>query len=162
MDATLSSRSFKPPAVVDAIGNPKTAHFTDTTETAPGSSIGLVLLAMFTFCVGCYTGVSIFAQRCWSYGRFTQTAKLRYITPILLTTVAGIGFLGGGYWWIFAFAVAVISSRKGMARGWWAAVTFKACGLKGCDEMMSMGLFPTDEDALVAAIESVNKEIGKR
>jgi hypothetical protein len=35
MDATLSSRSFKPPAVVDAIGNPKTAHFTDTTETAP-------------------------------------------------------------------------------------------------------------------------------
>ena len=70
--------------------------------------------------------------------------------------------MGGGYWWNFAFAVAAIASRKGMTRGWWAAVTFKACGLRGNDEVMSMNLFPTDGDALAAAIEIVDKEIRGR
>jgi hypothetical protein len=127
-----------------------------------GASIGLVLLAMFAFCVAYYTGVSIFTWSCKSFGRLAQTAKLRYIVPILLTIVAGIGLLGGGYWWIFAFAVALVGSRKGMTRGWWEAVTFKACGLRGNDEMMSMNLFPTDGDALSAAIEIVDKETGRR
>lgn len=123
------------------------------------ASIGAVLLAPMVLCLGWFTGVSGFAISCETFRRGCRAAPLQYIVPVLLVAIVGLGLLGGRYWWLFSFALAIQGYRKGTRRAWWSAVACVAFVFR--DGMGIMPLASTDEDALAKAVDSINKEVGR-
>ena len=124
-------------------------------------SIGVVLLAPLVLWLGWITGVSNFAVSCQTFRKGNRTASLIwYLLPILVAAIVALGLLGGRWWWLFSIAVAVQGTRKGARRAWWSAVACSAYGLRSLDRTYGSGLFATDEEALAAAIDGINKEVG--
>jgi hypothetical protein len=122
-------------------------------------SVGVVLLAPLVLWLGWITGVSNFAASSETYRRATCTAPLIYLLPILLTAIVALGFLGGSYWWLLSFAIAIQGFRKGIQRAWWLAITYLGFGLRSLNDTHGDGLFATDEDALATAIKTICQEI---
>jgi len=123
------------------------------------TSIGAVLLAPVVLCVAWFTGVSGFAVSCETFRRGANPAPLHYIVPILLAAIVGLGLLGGGYWWLLSFALAVQGYRKGTQRAWWNAVACVAYVFR--EGIASITVASTDEEALTKAMDAINKEIGR-
>jgi hypothetical protein len=121
---------------------------------------GLLLLTPLVFWLGWVLGLVTFNQ---SRARWPSCVKphvwLVCVVPILLCSIAALGFLGGGYWWLLSFVIAFLGHRKGTQRAWWGAVANLAWVLRNSDTPL---LARTDAEAISLAIDSIKAEIGRR
>jgi hypothetical protein len=125
------------------------------------ASIAAVVLAPIVFFLGWITGASNFASTCDAFRRVFRTFPIIYVLPFLVIGMVALGLVGGRYWWIFSLAVGVQGFRCGVRRSYWSAVSVRAFAFRSHGETTNPHLFQTDGDALAAAIESINKEIGR-
>lgn len=126
-------------------------------------SVSAILVSPLIFLLGWMAGMSTFSASCELYRRLHRTWSLIFLLPVLLAANVGLGLLGGRYWWLFSFALAILGHRKGTRRAWWSAVACLADTFRS--EPAGMGLpsvAKNDEDALALAIEAVNEEIGRK
>jgi len=123
------------------------------------SAVGATALAAVLFLLGWMAGMRTFAYSCQMFRRLHPTFRLRYLAPLIVLGVAGLGFLGWRYWWVFAPVVAFLGHRKGTQRAWWIAVANLAFVFRG--EQFGVRIAATDEEAIAKAKDAINESIGR-
>ena len=123
------------------------------------TAVSALVLTLVVFLLGWLAGARVFAHSCESFRRGHRTFRLRYIVPLTILAITGLGLIGSRYWWAFGPVVALVGHRKGTQRAWWAAVAALAFVFRSGH--FGVRIAESDGVALAKAKDAINESIGR-